>query len=119
MRREASEPVMLRVTSAFLLEGAVVRKGSIVAVAEDEAKDLLRRGKVELATIEDATVPHSTAHLTAADDGPVEESKPAAPGELDKHTKAELLEMAKELGVDVKASDTKAQVIAALESAVK
>jgi outer membrane biosynthesis protein TonB len=54
MRRDAEELYPLRVTSAVVLGGAVVTKGSVIEVDEAVAKDLLRRGKAEVATLEDA-----------------------------------------------------------------
>lgn len=110
MRLETHEPIALLVTSAFLLDGAVVSKGDVISVSEDVAKALLRRGKAELATVENTAA-------AQADVAPIVKQAPAS--DLDKMTKAELLDMAKELGVAVKANDSKAQVVATLEAAVK
>lgn len=41
--------LILRLTSAIALAGAVIRAGELVEVTVAEAKDLLRRGKAELA----------------------------------------------------------------------
>jgi hypothetical protein len=37
--------VTLKLTGAITLEGAIAKAGTIVEMVEDEAKDLLRRGK--------------------------------------------------------------------------
>ena len=48
-----SKTVMVKVTSAFLVDGEVARKGEVVEVTTAEAKDLLHRGKAVLATAAD------------------------------------------------------------------
>jgi hypothetical protein len=110
MRREQSGPVELVVSSSFVLDGKIVTKGKLVAVDEAAAKDLLRRGK---AVIAGGTSPPKVLATSS------ETIALPPPSELDKLTKAELLEMAKDLGLEAKASDTKAELIAALESAAK
>lgn len=113
MKRSPPEKVTLRALSAFLVAGRVVPAGGLVEVSEVLAKDLLRRGKADLATLEDAKqAPPAPAAVSVAPQVPV-------PSDLEKLTKAELLEMARELGVDVKSSDSKAAIIATLESKVK
>ena len=46
------EKFFLKTTCAVAIAGAIHKAGSIIEVAEDLAKDLLRRGKAELATVE-------------------------------------------------------------------
>lgn len=48
------DSVYLKVSSAFLIGGEIARKGEIVEVSNNEAKDLLSRGKATLATSKDA-----------------------------------------------------------------
>jgi hypothetical protein len=127
MRPESTELFPLTLSSAVVLDGVVCSKGSVVEVDEATAKDLLRRGKAEVATVENVKAPQAPAtELEVAP--PAAPAKPeegaaavveAKPLELAELTKAELLEKAKELGLDVKASDSKAQLIATLEAAVK
>lgn len=40
--------VTLELTAAIVIDGAILRKGTLVEVVEHEAKDLLRRGKAVL-----------------------------------------------------------------------
>lgn len=49
-----TKSVFLKVSSAFLVGGAIAKTGEIVEVTESEAKDLLQRGKATLATASDA-----------------------------------------------------------------
>lgn len=44
---------ILKLTAAIVIDGTIVRAGTLVEMAEGEAKDLLRRGKAELATERD------------------------------------------------------------------
>lgn len=92
--------MQLRLLSTIGLDGALVKGGAVVEVSDEVAKDLLRRGK-------------------ASKDLAAEEEASSDSGELGKMTKAELLTMAKDLGLDVKASDSKQSLIAALEAAAK
>lgn len=48
--KQDREPVLLKVSSAFVLDGDVVRKNDLVEMTDTEARRLLARGKVELAT---------------------------------------------------------------------
>lgn len=48
-----SESVAVKLTSAIGIAGVLVRAGEVIEVSESAAKDLLRRGKAELATEED------------------------------------------------------------------
>lgn len=49
-----SNTITIKVTSAFCVRGDIAMPGTLVEVAVDEAKDLLHRGKAELATEDDA-----------------------------------------------------------------
>ena len=51
------ETVTLRVTSAFMLDGSIALRGALVEVPVPLAKDLLSRGKAELATEEQKEEP--------------------------------------------------------------
>lgn len=51
--KKAQEPILLKVTSAFVFEGEVVRKNDLLETTDSEARRLLARGKVSLATDED------------------------------------------------------------------
>lgn len=62
--------VTLKVTSAFLVGGALARPGELVEVTVSEAKDLLARGKAELATVE---------HVSLTDEGNIPADEPAEP----------------------------------------
>lgn len=44
------ESYLLKLTQAIVMDGAIVRPGRLVEVTEAEAKNLLARGKAELAT---------------------------------------------------------------------
>lgn len=57
-------------TSAIVIGGELIRRGTIVTIGEDAAKDLLRRGKAEVATAEDEPEPE-------AEDEPEEPAKPS------------------------------------------
>lgn len=61
---EQLQSVFLKCTSAFTLDGAIIKADQIVEVLEDDAKALLARGKAELATIEHAIA----AGLVSADE---------------------------------------------------
>jgi hypothetical protein len=51
---EELKSFFLKCTSAFTLDGAIIKAGQIVEVLEDDAKALLRRGKAVLAEVEEA-----------------------------------------------------------------
>lgn len=72
------EKYFLKITSAVAINGEIVTAGNIVEVSEVLAKDLLRRGKAELATDD-------------MDEAPAEEVKP-----LTKAEKAAAAKAAKE-----------------------
>lgn len=77
-----SDTIFLKVTSAFLVGGEVAKIGEIVEVTQAEAKDLLARGKAEVATANDAggsSVKHSQGTETVEQAEPVaEEAEPVA-----------------------------------------
>lgn len=50
----ADKIVTLKLTAATVIDGALQRAGTLLEMVEDEAKELLRRGKAELHAIEDA-----------------------------------------------------------------
>lgn len=54
MSKEKPETFLLKLRSGIVLDGEIVRGGELVEVGEAEAKDLLRRGKADLATEDDA-----------------------------------------------------------------
>lgn len=49
--------VAIKLTSAIGISGVIYRAGSIIEVSDEAAKDLLRRGKGELATEDDQDEP--------------------------------------------------------------
>lgn len=102
MRSTEPKTVALVLTCAVVVDGQVMTKGAKVELSDDLAENLCRRGKAELAS-------------AAADAG----DKPPPAGEqapdLASFTKAELLEKAAKLGVEVNEKDTKAQILAALQ----
>lgn len=90
--------VTLKLASAIAIDGDVVKRGSLVEVDEALAINLLNRGKAELATDEDGV-----------DDDDAD---------LSKLNKAQLVELAAELGViTVGDGNTKAEIVAAIEAA--
>lgn len=114
LRPEVSQLVTLLVTSAFAHEGRIVTKGSVVEVPKELAEDLLRRGKAELATADDAP-PKVEAK---PEQGPEPEAPKEEPFDLEKATRAALLIKALELGLEIADSDTKAQLKAKITEAL-
>lgn len=90
---------VLKLAGAVAIDGQISRAGSLIEVSEMEAKNLLHRGKAVLATAEDGVEQHEDE-----DQGE----------DLSKLNKAELLEHAKGLGVEVSDGMTKAQIIDAI-----
>ncbi|AWM87369.1 Rho termination factor N-terminal domain-containing protein [Microvirga sp. 17 mud 1-3] len=88
----------LKLTRAMVIEGGVVRAGTRVMLDEAVAKDFLRRGKAELVS-------------APADDGD------GGQVDLGKLNKAQLLEVAEQLGIQDAADMTKAQLVEAIEAA--
>jgi hypothetical protein len=84
----AVEKVFLKLTSAIAVNGIILRAGHIVEMVEDEAKDLLRRGKAVIATVEDEVkavvlpkpADHSTPVPAAPSPAPAPAPVPAADG---------------------------------------
>lgn len=81
--------ITIKVASAFVVRGEIAMPGSLVEVSIEDAKDLLHRGKAELATEADAALvaprPLSVGATVADDeieDAPIEltEDAPAKPG---------------------------------------
>lgn len=81
--------ITIKVTSAFVVRGEIAMPGTLVEVSIDDAKDLLHRGKAELATEADAALvaprPLSVGETVADDeteDAPLEltEDAPVKPG---------------------------------------
>lgn len=59
--------ITLKLTAAIIIGGVLCRPGALVEVTESEAKDLLRRGKAEVATAADQGSP--LAAVTNGEDG--------------------------------------------------
>lgn len=94
---------VLKLTSAIVVDGGIVKAGQLVELSGPEAKNLLSRGKAVLAT---------------ADDGYHGDDEDETSGvDLSKLNKTQLQEIAKGHGVDFEESTTKAQLIAAIEEA--
>lgn len=88
--------VLLKLTSAIAIGGAIAKAGEVVEVTELEAKNLLARGK-----------------------GKLHDEQPADEADLDlsKKTKDQLLEIADNLEIEGAAKMNKAQLIEAIEAA--
>lgn len=95
---------VLKLTSAIVVDGGIVKAGSLVELSTAEAKNLLSRGKAVLATAEDGYEGGDDDDETGGVD-------------LSKLNKTQLQEIAKGHGVDFEESTTKAQLIAAIEEA--
>lgn len=87
---------VLKLTSAIVIDGEVMKSGALVEVTEAEAKNLLSRGKAEL---------HS--------EQPADESH----FDLSKMNKGQLLEIADNLEIEGADKMNKAQLIEAIEAA--
>ena len=72
------EKVFLKLTSAIAVNCLSLKAGHIVEMVEHEAKDLLRRGKAVLATIEDHPQAAQPAPAPAPAPAP-EDSEPSEP----------------------------------------
>lgn len=88
--------VLLKLTSAIVIAGAIAKAGEVVEVTELEAKNLLARGK-----------------------GVLNDEQPADEVDLDlsRKTKDQLLEIADNLEIEGAAKMNKAQLIEAIEAA--
>lgn len=62
--------VILKLTSAIVVAGQVIRPGNLVEVTESEARDLLHRGKAVVATEADAGDAEPAA-VTDGDEAPL------------------------------------------------
>lgn len=67
------ESVLLQLTSAVVLDGAIARAGSLVEVTENEAKNLLRRGKAVIPDRGKATLRSLERELSFETSPPSEE----------------------------------------------
>jgi hypothetical protein len=71
--------VHLKLTSAVALGGQIFKAGSIVEVGEDIARDILNRGKAEVATVADAPECGDEQTETGTDEqGAAADAQPAA-----------------------------------------
>jgi hypothetical protein len=93
---------VLKLTSAIVVDGEIVRAGSLVELPEPEAKNLLSRGKAVLATSADG--------YNGGDD----DDETSGVG-LSRLNKTQLQEIAKGHGIEFEDSTTKAQLIAAIK----
>jgi hypothetical protein len=77
--------VHLKLTSAIAIGGNIFKPGTIVEVSDSDARDLLNRGKAEVATADDVAQEADTADTADAADAadaaaqPAAEAQPAAP----------------------------------------
>lgn len=92
----------LKLTSAMVIAGGVVRAGTTVELDQATAKDFLRRGKAELISAP------AEAEQPAQDDAEVD---------LSKLNKAQLVEVAEQLNIEGAAGMTKAELLEAIENA--
>lgn len=92
---------VLKLTSAIVVDGGIVKAGQLVELSETEAKNLLARGKAVLAT---------------AADGYEEDDDESSGVDLSKLNKTQLQEIAKGHEIAFEESTTKAQLIAAIEA---
>ena len=90
----ASKEVKLKITSAIAVDGKIVKRGETVVLAEAAAKNLLDRGRAELAEASDDT------------------------SEFAKMKVKELKEYALELDIDGADGMNKAELVAAIEAAL-
>lgn len=88
--------VLIKLTSAIAIAGAIAKAGEVVEVTELEAKNLLARGKGEL---------HGEQPVDEAD------------LDITKMTKDQLLEIADQMEIEGAAKMNKAQLIEAIEAA--
>lgn len=88
--------VLIKLTSAIAISGAIAKAGEVVEVTELEAKNLLARGK-----------------------GKLNDEQPADTDDLDieKMTKDQLIDLADQMEIEGAAKMTKAQLIEAITAA--
>lgn len=94
----------LKLTSALVIAGQVVRAGTKVEVDEATAKDFLRRGKAEL-----------LGAPVAADEDPADSDQV----DLAKMSKAELVEIATAMNIEGADKLNKAELVEAIQAADK
>lgn len=94
---------VLKLTSAIVVDGGIVKAGALVELSEAEAKNLLSRGKAVLATASDGYDGNDDDDETSGVD-------------LSRLNKTQLQEIAKGHGIAFEDSTTKAQLIAAIEA---
>lgn len=90
-----SNSIVLKLTSAIVVDGEVMKKGSLIEVSEAEAKNLLHRGKAELHDVQ-----------------PVGEEI-----DITKLNKDQLIDLAEQHEIEGANKMTKAQLIEAINSA--
>lgn len=98
----SKQSVFLVLTSALVIDGEVIRAGTLVEVSEREAKNFLHRGKARLAT--------------EADGAPKSDEKPET--DLSRMSKAQLLAFAESNEIEVSENMTKAEIIAAINASL-
>lgn len=86
--------VLIKLTSAIAIAGAVAKAGEVVEVTELEAKNLLARGK-----------------------GKLNEEQPSDDVAIEKMTKDQLVDLADQLEIEGAAKMNKAQLIEAITAA--
>jgi hypothetical protein len=76
----AKQTVTLKLTSSIAVQGAILKRGQLVEVSENEAQSLLHRGKAELATVADEPeAQEPAAEETEQDEAPAEDEVDADP----------------------------------------
>lgn len=94
---------VLKLTSAIVVDGGIVKAGALVELSEAESKNLLSRGKAVLATAADGY-----------DGGDDNDEKSGV--DLSRLNKTQLQEIAKGHGIAFEDSTTKAQLVVAIEA---
>lgn len=86
-----AENVSLKISSAVIIGGKMIKSGEVVEVTNAEARDLLHRGKANLATSKPAVAIHYTdeVHVPEAPavvetDEPTAEEAPVKPKRIKK-----------------------------------
>lgn len=94
----------LKLTRAMVIEGAVIRAGTKVHLDKNTAKDFLRRGKAELVSEPAGDTDHNGGDQDV---------------DLSRMNKGQLVQVAEGVGVEGAENMTKAEIIAAIESAAQ
>lgn len=84
-----SKSVFLKVTSAFMLGGAMAKAGEVVEVTNTEAKDLLSRGKAVLAVLDPADQLDEAVEVPAGEQVPEQAPEQPATEQAPKQPAAE------------------------------